>query len=628
MFDLTKLRPGQRAAHKVIVGRVMAGEQMTSVVLPTRYGKSDLMRLTSLVLQDSGAIAGSVALTPALFLRNQLCRKEDVHAMTTRYGVPYSRARLLGWCEPLSLQWFANNEYLIAMTMQSATLNRGVVREVIDSIKHTTGKPILFYIDECHQTSNKKARGDLVQTIAGCGCPVVLLTATAIRADGEIIPGFAVDTLDEKDCRKYVVTDKGDGVHNTVNVYDGIKKLVRLKADHETTFQEAWEERPSPLCRLSREAIDAEIAMPDGRSVMLSEMSASECRQYIGAATRQERVIRDGVCRMLEDLQCRRRIREDIAAIVFTGNDMAADAQDNRHANMIRDIIKQEQGRFGLRLSTIIATMKSAESDDAAAKKLKEFSELGNGDVLIVKQMGGAGLDAGRVKVVLDLSMVRTVASCIQRYMRAATPYEGIRTATVITLKDELAEGIWQKCIVEEGGSVSQWSDGEFEWVEAYDVEKGEEEIGDKGVVGDPELGALDDSDGNDADVTSYESAMLLISEFPELLNTRTKAEIASKAYCLFGSHATPAGDRDKPTVPVEIERERAAFNEFTRALANRDFNYGRNKTEWAEARKRYVMLAKQAAGVQGVKLEHITNVATLRAMTAFLDRQLSYGKE
>jgi hypothetical protein len=245
------------------------------------------MRLTALSLQESGEIFSSVALTPALILRDQLFREEDIRSMSARYGVPHAKAGLISPCDPNSLSWFANGEYLVSMTMQAATLSRDIIKRALDSICTSSGKPVLFFIDECHQTSDRKARGELVSEIVAAGCFVVLLTATAIRADGEIVPGFRVATLDEKDCRKYVVTNKGDGVHNTVNVYEGIKRLVRLEADHETTFQQAWNEKPSPLCRLSREAIDAEIAMPDGKMVMLSELSESQCQKYISQASRR-----------------------------------------------------------------------------------------------------------------------------------------------------------------------------------------------------------------------------------------------------------------------------------------------------------------------------------------------------
>ena len=80
----------------------------------------------------------------------------------------------------------------------------------------------------------------------------------------------------------------------------------------------------------------------------------------------------------------------------------------------------------------------------------------GHFDVLILKQMAGAGLDAERCKVICDLSPVRQLASCEQRWNRAATPTRGkggkrVTVASVVMPRDTLSDDIFQKIYTEEG---------------------------------------------------------------------------------------------------------------------------------------------------------------------------------
>ena len=97
----------------------------------------------------------------------------------------------------------------------------------------------------------------------------------------------------------------------------------------------------------------------------------------------------------------------------FVGNDRPdEDDRDNYHARRVVDILKRISPQF----KCIIAT--SAASSEGI-KALQRFQN-GEGDVLVVKQMGGVGYDVPRLKVELDLSVVRTAASFVQRVARVA----------------------------------------------------------------------------------------------------------------------------------------------------------------------------------------------------------------
>ena len=134
----------------------------------------------------------------------------------------------------------------------------------------------------------------------------------------------------------------------------------------------------------------------------------------------------------------------DCGAIVYTMNDLGGkDEEDNAHANAIRAAIR----KFRPDLTVCIAT-----SADGKGKELIESFVEGEGDILIVKQMAGLGLDCSRLKVCLDLSATRTPASLIQRLMRIATPHNGIMTGIVVTPKDVLGDACFNLFIRNQGG--------------------------------------------------------------------------------------------------------------------------------------------------------------------------------
>jgi hypothetical protein len=119
-FDKSIMRPGQLAAFMVTVQRIRSGELATSDVLPTRYGKSDTQRLVQMQLHAERTVCGTVQLTPSLYLVRQFCSDSEILEMAKRYGVCPSLAVKIRQAQPDD-EWFANNEYCVAMTMQMAS---------------------------------------------------------------------------------------------------------------------------------------------------------------------------------------------------------------------------------------------------------------------------------------------------------------------------------------------------------------------------------------------------------------------------------------------------------------------------------------------------------------------------
>ena len=84
---------------------------------------------------------------------------------------------------------------------------------------------------------------------------------------------------------------------------------------------------------------------------------------------------------------------------------------------------------------------------------IKNFSGINTKiDILVVKQMASQGIYVPHLKVALDLSIIRTVASCIQRTMRVATLYEGVVSGTYIAPYDPHGSEILDVFIKQKGG--------------------------------------------------------------------------------------------------------------------------------------------------------------------------------
>ena len=89
-IDRAKLRPGQRGAIDTILARRRAGARFTSIVLPTRYGKSDAARLSALLMQDAGMVSNALIITPAKNLVEQMLEDAKLRASADLYGFPPS----------------------------------------------------------------------------------------------------------------------------------------------------------------------------------------------------------------------------------------------------------------------------------------------------------------------------------------------------------------------------------------------------------------------------------------------------------------------------------------------------------------------------------------------------------
>jgi hypothetical protein len=634
-FDKTVMRPGQLGAFNTTVGRIRDGKSTASNVLPTRYGKSDTQRLVQLQMHSEGLVVGTVQLTPSLYLVRQFCSDSEVLEMAARYSVPAVLAMKIRQAQPDD-EWFSNGEYCVAMTVQMATQNSRIIVQNAMQWADMAGAPVHLCVDECDETVLGRSRGNLVEQWLKAGFPLSMWTALAVREDGERVPGFQYEETGREEgvrTESFPEIQQDGEIKRRVNTISGRRVQIRIKADHETTFRQAWDEHPSPLCRLNRLVVDVDLEDEEGNSIgKLSEQSESLGRSALGKATMNDAAISQGVRYLLHDMRQNRNADERCTGIVFTGNDRPeVSNEDNFHAKLVEKKIHELSAECGFKkkLRVVVATVKKEEK---IADLLDEFVSGRGGDILVVKQAAGRGLTAPHLKTLLDLSSVRKARSYVQRIMRVSTPFDAIRTATVITLADKVGTELWKTYIQDQGGEsdpdMVEFVDDELIRTKLVDIEESDE--GSISVSG-AELHMFDDSMGLFGSAAQYPLVAKIVEAIPESKSRRTLAEIA-KALHDVGLDISQSDVLRTTSTAVgigsEIKQLQDAVKATARAIVEQSIPYqgvrSENYEQYQDAHRAVYSAAKRAAGVPThMRLESVTNVKTLKAMNAYMEARV-----
>lgn len=465
------LRRGHKAGCLAACERFSRGERFTSVILPTRYGKSHLARFVTLsgvfgIETPSGTIpayaSSAIFLTHRGFLSRQIIdpvkwkdfsRLFQIQNMPTITACEISRspARPQNICE--------NGEVFAVCTIPMLSNNIDVFTDWV-SLRCRTSRPPIIFADEAQffGDGDDKKWGPALLALAQAGAFIMPMTATPMRADGSVIPGFEqLGAITNNEIRnKYedigavhpelgvVLDEDGEPIIWTKrSVYSSTTKTAELDAHVTIQRQEAWFH--GYLCRLQR--IRVQIAMTNGQ--LLSELSPSRQRDQIGKVVRDTLVVRDFLNRSEEQLkEVRSKVLSDAGVIVFVDSTRDGDS----HEKLVEREIKK------LKRVPIVATQEAGN----AQAQIERFVN-GEGDYLIVKNSAGAGLDCERIKIVVDLSSVRQLASCEQRWNRAGTPTNGkigkITVATLITPADMYSDQIFEDIYTKQGGECRETLD-------------------------------------------------------------------------------------------------------------------------------------------------------------------------
>lgn len=460
-FQPGRLRIGQQGAVGKIIERVTAGQTHTSIVLPTRYGKSDVIRVAGAMLIKNRVSTRCLILEPATYLVNQIMNPTKMAEAIGNYGLPFTAKELsvypmLGNFRFQSL--IADYAPFLAMTIQMALVNtnNGILQHLIDyDIKRGNGPPLVF-IDEAHTGSASNAWGACTKALSEAGAFLVLLTATPFRTDEEGVYGFPYIPIRMDPITQY----KPDG--ELIHKYEGYRIAHQLEADFEYSFDQAWAEEPLPICVIQHRTFDVEMGdvANDGSGDLqgvewLSELSSSETRRWLGKVMRWQVTIDKGVDAFLDELMTLRNDAPRSKGIVYVGNDAGEDYL-NEHAMKVKAAIESTNNS----LKVEIATNTIDGGTLAAQSRINTFATDNGADILIVKQMGGIGLDVPALKVGLDLSPVRTPTASLQRMMRVGTIWpepDGPGSDTMfiarwVTPADKLSVELFMETVHKRGG--------------------------------------------------------------------------------------------------------------------------------------------------------------------------------
>ena len=83
-IDLSQMRTGQRGAIDAIINNVRHEKTHTAIVLPPRYGKSDVIRGAGVILMLQKQVSRCLILEPAEVLRHQIIDRPKMQEAADR----------------------------------------------------------------------------------------------------------------------------------------------------------------------------------------------------------------------------------------------------------------------------------------------------------------------------------------------------------------------------------------------------------------------------------------------------------------------------------------------------------------------------------------------------------------
>ena len=637
VIDTGPMRPGQRGAIQALWHNVSREKQHTGIVLPTRYGKSDVIKMGGLGLLLNNQVSRVIVLEPASLLVSQILNAEKMKESADRYGVPPVLSDFLSTYaikKTPTKPFPPNGVSFAAMTIQMANNHRMFLADWVEQEKRTRGRVPIFFIDEAHTGSQDNQWGATVAALEKAGAFLVLLTATPYRTDDMPIEGF-----DYKEVSRDQYTQR-----RNKGIWAMEKVSLRLDPDHETTFAQAWSEKPPALCYLARIPIAPMMARVETETGEVKEKAAlSKIPEYaargeLGRLVERDFMVKDGCRKLLDALRDKRRVAPTTAGIVFVGNDKTApdedDIETNKHAWQVADTLRKEWPG----LEVLVAT---STSENDPQKVIERFQE-GQGDVLIVKQMGGIGMDVPRLKVALDLSTFRTANLFVQRLCRIATVWQYgpglvedlMLSATYIFPGDKKAVDLWTEFVSSEGGDAAVVTEDLIQEIQEA-VSQEQRALPDTftatgETVGDEEMA---DTEGRSASVDKLDGVRMLTQHFPEIARRRTEPEIANVidaegitfAPTENGNGKSPAGDDEEwkaRDFNAEEDEARKTATKTAAQIANILVRQN-GGAEYSEVIRKVYIDAKKAAQIDpGAPIEEM-ELAQLSRLAAALERRL-----
>lgn len=634
------LRPGQIGAVMKNIANAKEGKAMTGDVLPTGYGKRDIIIVTGVELYNLKLTCCNLVLSINDFLRTQFIDKFEEARI--RYDLRMFdgpiKVKVLDDVDKAKLVDPASNgEHFLSATIQFLHYWREIVfADWIKSMQDRHGLPVTIHTDECQFNSVGNVWGGV--TLKKCvdvGARLISYTATPEREDGVKPFGFETELVKADPIEIRVPRTKSEGGERKVfiDIYGGNREYHRVVPDFEWTYKQAWEE--SVLCHLSLKTIKVELKEIDSEAtndVMLSSLSVQKTKKVLPIIVRHPLFIRRCCVSTLEWLRYYKTQSPDCAAIIFTGNDTpdseAEDKVENEHAKAIMKCLID----LGFKGKIVIATSAITKKNDGhdGVDVLKGFALQNDGDILIVKQMAALGLDNSRIKVTCDLSTTRSVRATRQKDMRAARPHKGIyktiKTCVKIAPQDVITLAIHEKYVEGEGGGCSEsaFEVFELELLKSEPAKDGEDREKKRYILDSAIDGDVYDTKGNVTSFIEMIGVQRLIEEFPSLVNEFTIPELSTKARRMFGDSLPPSeatmlvdtGDEAAMLkAEIQVTSKTIIGYEFSQETGRSYSGSQEDQKTWGKISGRLWVIVKQKSEFPNTDYQKVDNLEALRRL-------------
>lgn len=621
-------------AVELVVSRYLAGELYVSIVLPPRFGKSDVIRLSALELN---AISKYPTVMAAPWEDNiiQIGDVGKITAMYRRYGIPKGTYFAFHRCHYLKTNsWWALEE--AKPTLIGATLglvnNKANQQQFLDGIEdmyQRSGARVPVFVDECHVVKDKQEFGRLVGKMVSSGAFVVLLTGTPVPG----IPGFEQVYDEWKDIIRKIPRKEwvnGEWLH-FIETYEGQRRRVeKIGADITVEWKRAFD--LGALAHANAIWIDVDVSDKDSGEPLgpLSGLAAGDLSGRLQDIQESPELMSKmslaGVQRMLA--KRRNPATAGYRVLVVTGNDthLGGATTNNRHAKAYKDEIIEALRACGedpraYRIQICTGVDADGTPNKVAAKMIKAFRE-GLIDILIVKGMGIVGLDVPECKALIFGSRLRDGPMAVQALSRPLTDWGGA-VADLILPRDALMVKLFDQVIGDNGGEYFETDvsltdkvevkapDARPEWtykdarVDAYGDELGNILSGDFELVLDAIRRKYPDVGLSEYQIIQCWQA----GAFPVDADDLATAAQAKK-------EQEESGIKD---LDEDLAKNEGEFGPKAKSIISRHISYA-NRAEWLQAVKDIQALAKRMCGVSNRSVPHIDDAALLARLIAALD--------
>jgi hypothetical protein len=439
-------------AVELIALRYERGELYTSVMMPPRYGKSSVIRLSALELRAKNALP-SVMIAPWRDNVDQIREHDSINDMYQRYGiesgVPFVSHRAYYM---QTNTWWKTDSGIIP-TLITCTIgkvqDKSSQQQFLDGVAdmyQRFGMRVPVFVDEAHLVKTAQEWGKFIGRISDSGGYIIPLTGTPVPG----IPGFQQTVGEWEDAIRYMSRKRiVDGeIKNFLETHEGEERSIKnVTADINVSWKEAWDVKSFAgvdAVWIDIEVIDKETKESLG---MLSKLPKAELNGRLRSIEESEEMIctkaDNGIDRLLQ-MRSREKTK-NAQMLVVTGSDWNAKSDGhNIHAQAYRKALQDSIVARGLDLDTYrieIATGigNDGEPNKKSANLIKEFRK-GKIDILIVKLMGIVGLDVAPCKVLVFGSTLRNGPMAVQALTRVLTKWGQCRANMILSLDKAMVD--------------------------------------------------------------------------------------------------------------------------------------------------------------------------------------------